>query len=157
MEIGIRKAVATDCMAIMELVRELAVFERSPNAVTVTLEHFIESGFGKKPVWESFVACEIENAQERIIGISLYYIRYSTWKGSQLYLEDLVVTEKARGKGAGKMLFERTLQEARNIEVSGMVWQVLDWNTPAIDFYKKYGTEFDAEWINCVLNLRPNA
>lgn len=135
---------------MLELIRELAVFERAPDEVTVTLEHFIENGFGKNPVWEAFVAV---NDQEEIVGISLYYMRYSTWKGLRLYLEDLIVTESARGKGIGKMLFDQTVAEARNLKLSGMMWQVLDWNEPAIQFYKKYGAELSNEWVNCSLNL----
>jgi len=135
---------------MLELIRELAVFERAPDEVTVTLEHFIENGFGKNPVWEAFVAA---NDQEEIVGISLYYMRYSTWKGLRLYLEDLIVTESARGKGIGKMLFDQTVSEARNLKLSGMMWQVLDWNEPAIQFYKKYGAELSNEWVNCSLNL----
>lgn len=146
----IRKAIVSDCSRMLELIRELAVFERAPDEVTVTLEHFIENGFGKNPVWEAFVAA---NDQEEIVGISLYYMRYSTWKGLRLYLEDLIVTESARGKGIGKMLFDQTVAEARNLKLSGMMWQVLDWNEPAIQFYKKYGAELSNEWVNCSLNL----
>jgi len=83
----------------------------------------------------------------------LYYIRYSTWKGQRLYLEDILVTEKARGKGAGKLLFERLIQEAKDKKLNGMVWQVLDWNEPAIAFYKKYGAIIEDEWMNCSINI----
>lgn len=150
MEIKIRKAISSDCPCMMVLVRELAVFEKAPNEVTVTLEHFIDSGFGKNPVWKALVAVDSE---EKIIGISLYYLRYSTWKGTRLYLEDLIVTEEFRGKGIGKKLFDETLEQARLLGVGGMMWQVLDWNQPAIEFYKKYGTELSSEWINCSLRL----
>ena len=153
MGLVVRKARAEDCGDMMELVRELAVFEKAPEAVTVTLEHFVDAGFGKTPVWQAWVAIDHDGHKEKIIGISICYLRYSTWKGTQLYLEDLIVTESARGKGAGKMLFEKTLQEAKDLNVNGLVWQVLDWNTPAINFYKKYGSEFDAEWVNCLLPL----
>ena len=146
MNIKIRKATKSDCERMMELVRELAVFERAPDEVTVTMEHFIETGFGKNPVWQALVAV---NEEEKIIGISLYYMRYSTWKGLRLYLEDLIVTSAYRGKGIGKMLFESTVGEARKMGVTGMMWQVLDWNEPAINFYKKYKSHFDAGWINC--------
>jgi GNAT superfamily N-acetyltransferase len=155
MGIFIRGAVVEDCKNMLELIKELAVFEKSPDAVTVTLEHFINAGFGVNPVWRAWVAIESDGNREKIIGISLCYIRYSTWKGTQLYLEDLIVTESARGKGAGKLLFEKTIQEAKELRVNGMVWQVLDWNTPAIEFYKKYGVEFDSEWVNCLLTLNP--
>ena len=138
---------------MLELVRELAVFEKAPNEVTVTLEHFIETGFGKNPVWEALVAVEVKNGTEKIIGLSLWYMRYSTWKGLRLYLEDIIVTEAWRGKGIGKKLFNETLNEARSRNVSGVMWQVLDWNQPAIDFYKQFGAEFSDEWLNCSLTL----
>ncbi len=154
MNIKIRKATASDCPAMLELVRELAVFEKAPDAVTVTLEHFIETGFGKNPVWYALVAFESGDISEKILGISLYYFRYSTWKGLMLYLEDLVVNEAFRGRGIGKELFESTVREARDLGVCGMMWQVLDWNEPAIRFYKKYGSEVSGEWLNCVLKLK---
>jgi GNAT superfamily N-acetyltransferase len=152
MEFKIRKASAADCPRMLELVRELAIFERASNEVTVTLEHFIETGFGKNPVWKALVAVD---TTENIIGISLYYMRYSTWKGLMLYLEDLIVTESCRGQGVGKKLFDSTVEEARSMGVSGMMWQVLDWNQPAIDFYKKYGADISSEWLNCTLSLTP--
>ena len=151
MQINIRKALPADCERMMELVKELAVFEKAPNEVTVTLEHFIETGFGKNPVWYALVA--VDESNNLIIGISLYYMRYSTWKGLRLYLEDLIVTEEFRGKGVGKKLFDATVDEARRLGVSGMMWQVLDWNQPAIDFYKKYGADVSGEWLNCSLTL----
>jgi GNAT superfamily N-acetyltransferase len=155
MKITIRKAVAGDCTRMMELVRELAVFEKAPEAVTVTLDHFTESGFGKNPVWKAFVATLSTpgDPEEKLVGLSLYYIRYSTWKGQRLYLEDLIVTEEARGKGIGKMLFDRTLQEARDLKMKGMTWQVLDWNEPAILFYRKYGASIESGWLNCNLSF----
>ena len=154
MSIRIRKANASDCPRMLELVRELAVFEKAPDAVTVTLEHFIETGFGMNPVWKALVAVDEENENEKILGISLYYMRYSTWKGLMLYLEDLIVTQEYRGKGIGKLLFDQTVQEARNMNVCGMMWQVLDWNEPAISFYKKYGADISSEWLNCILSLK---
>jgi len=154
---------------MLELVRELAEFERAPNEVTVTLDHFIQAGFGPDPVWKALVAVvdkagndkpvADEHANDRgsnggdIVGISLWYIRYSTWKGRRLYLEDLIVTESYRGKGIGKLLFDATVEEARKMQYGGMMWQVLDWNEAAISFYKKYGTSFDGEWVNCSLNF----
>lgn len=156
-DIKIRKAVPADCERMMELVRELAVFEKAPDEVTVTPEHFKESGFGKNPVWQALVASDAGDPADIILGISLYYMRYSTWKGTILYLEDLIVTEKHRGKGIGKILFEHTIKEARNMGVSGMMWQVLDWNQPAIEFYKKYGAAMSNEWVNCNLSLRLEA
>ncbi len=154
MDVKIRKAVISDCEQMMDLVRELARFEKAPNEVTVSLEHFIESGFGTNPVWYALVAVESGTDSEKIIGISLYYMRYSTWKGLRLYLEDLIVTESYRGKGIGKKLFDNTVEEACRLGVSGMMWQVLDWNEPAIEFYKKYGAEISNEWLNCSLSLK---
>ena len=149
MDIRIRRAVKEDCSRLLELIQELAEFERSPNEVTVTLDHFEESGFGQKPVWWAFVA-EVDG---KVHGFAMYYIRYSTWKGQRMYLEDLIVTEEMRGKGLGKLLFERLIQEAKEKSWTGITWQVLDWNEPAIKFYKKYDTRFDREWVNCSLQI----
>jgi GNAT superfamily N-acetyltransferase len=148
MSIEIRRARREDCPRLMELVHELAVYEKAPDEVTVSLEHFTESGFGAQPVWWAFVA-EVDG---HIEGFALYYIRYSTWKGQRLYLEDLIVTDAMRGKGLGKMLFDRLIEEMKEKQFSGMVWQVLDWNTSAIDFYKRYGAALDAGWINCSIS-----
>lgn len=145
----IRRAVKEDCARILELVKELAEYERAPQEVTVTLEHFEESGFGEKPVWWAFVA-ELDS---RVEGFALYYIRFSTWKGQRMYLEDFLVTEKLRGQGIGKLLFDQLIAEAKEKEFTGMVWQVLEWNEPAINFYKKYKASFDAEWVNCSISI----
>lgn len=144
-DIIIRRAVEEDCPRLLELIHELAVYEKAPNEVTVTLDHFQESGFGKKPVWWSFVA-EIDG---RVVAFALYYIRYSTWKGQAMYLEDILVTEKMRGKGIGKLLFDRIIEEAKEKKFNRIIWQVLEWNEPAINFYKKYNADFDPEWVNC--------
>lgn len=146
-EIKIREGRKEDLPRVLELIRELAEYERAPHEVTNTLEKLEEDGFGPQPVYGFFVA--EENA--RIIGLSLFYWRYSTWKGKRLYLEDIIVTESQRGKGAGKMLFDRTMQEALDENCTGMMWQVLEWNEPAINFYKKYGSKLDSEWVNCNL------
>jgi GNAT superfamily N-acetyltransferase len=143
----IRRAERKDCARIMELVHELAVYEKAPDEVTVTLDHFEESGFGPNPVWWAFVA-EIEGKVE---AFALYYIRYSTWKGQRMYLEDILVTEKLRGQHIGKQLFDRLIEEAKERKLKGIVWQVLEWNEPAINFYKKYDATFDPEWVNCGL------
>lgn len=140
----IRKAEKKDCEQMMQLIKELAVYEKAPDEVTVSMEHFIESGFGENPVWGSFVA-ELDG---KIVGMSLFYVRYSTWKGQRLYLEDLIVTEEFRGKGLGKILFDKTIEYGKKKGYSGMLWQVLDWNEPAINFYKKYNAKFDGEWLN---------
>jgi GNAT superfamily N-acetyltransferase len=171
MGIKIRKAIKEDCPAIMKLVQELAEYEKEPHAVTVTMEHFIESGFGDKPVWEAFVA-EVGTPSPRsgegrgevsregrgevgeVVGFALYYKRYSTWKGQRMYLEDLLVTDAMRGKGVGKLLFDTLIEECKAKNYSGLVWQVLDWNEPAINFYKKYeGVKFDGEWVNCSIEM----
>ncbi len=141
----VRKAVEADCPRLLELIQELATYEKATDAVTVDLSHFTESGFGAHPVWWAFVV-EVDGI---IVGFALYYIRYSTWKGQRMYLEDIVITESMRRNGLGKMLFDRLIVEARELNLNGIVWQVLDWNTPAINFYKKYNAAFDAEWINC--------
>jgi GNAT superfamily N-acetyltransferase len=150
MELIIRKATRADCPRLLELINELAVYERAPQEVTVTLEHFTESGFGARPVWWAHVA----EADGRVEGFALYYIRYSTWKGQRMYLEDLIVTEKMRGLGIGRLLFDRLIEEAREKNFAGIVWQVLEWNEPAINFYKKYEADFDGEWLNCSLKVQ---
>jgi GNAT superfamily N-acetyltransferase len=148
MNVIIRKAVREDCERLLELVNELATYERAPQEVTVSLEHFTESGFGINPVWWAFVA----EADGRVEGFALYYIRFSTWKGQRMYLEDLLVTEKLRCHGIGKKLFDRLIEEAKEKQFHGIVWQVLEWNEPAIKFYKKYNASFDNEWVNCAIN-----
>lgn len=141
---NIRTAQVEDAPFLLELIRELAIFELAPNEVTVTLDEFIDAGFGSHPIWKAFVA-EVDN---QIVGMSLYYDRYSTWKGKKLYLEDLIVTEKYRKTGIGKLLFETTLQYAKENNYKGMVWQVLDWNESAIKFYDKYQSNINAGWLN---------
>jgi GNAT superfamily N-acetyltransferase len=128
-------------------VKELAEYERALGEVTNTVDKMEEDGFGRKPIFGFFVA-EVDLV---IVGVSLYYYRYSTWKGRRLYLEDIVVTEKMRGQGIGKLLFEATLAYSLEQKCAGMMWQVLDWNEPAINFYKKYNAKFDSDWINCSL------
>lgn len=145
----IRPAVVSDCEAMIQLIKELAVFEKEPESVTVTMDHFREAGFGANPVWYAFVA----EVQGKITGMALYYIRYSTWKGKRIYLEDLVVNEAYRGMGIGKALLQQLIYFAKQNGYSGMMWQVLDWNTNAIEFYKQFDVAFDGEWINCTVNF----
>lgn len=149
MEHTIRFAQKEDCPRLLELVKELALYEKAPNEVTVTLQQMEEDGFGKNPVWKAFVL-EMDN---QIVGMSLFYDRYSTWKGRRLYLEDLIITESKRGLGLGKKLLDKTIAYAQENNYTGMMWQVLDWNTPAIEFYKTYNSNFDQGWINVNLNF----
>lgn len=147
--IHIRKALSTDCPRMMELIHELAVYERAPDEVTVSLAHFVESGFGTNPVWWALVA-----EQDGIIqGFALYYIRYSTWKGQRMYLEDLIVTEAARGNGIGALLMNGLINEAKERHLNGITWQVLNWNEPALNFYRKFNARLDDEWVNGILEV----
>lgn len=148
-QIVLRAAIKEDCPQLMDLIKELAIYEKEPDAVTVNMEHFIDSGFGTNPVWWAVVA-EVDG---KVVGCALYYIRYSTWKGQRMYLEDLIVNEAWRGKGIGKALLDELIQIAKDKGYSGIMWQVLDWNEPAINFYKKYNANFDNEWINVTVDL----
>ncbi len=145
----IRKAELKDCGPMMELVKELALYEKAPEEVTVTQAHFEASGFGPAPVWWAFVA-EYEG---RVVAMALYYVRYSTWKGQRMYLEDIIVTEQHRQQGIGRQLMDALMAEASERGFSGISWQVLDWNEPAIQFYKKYPAVFDGAWINVAVQL----
>ena len=155
MEITIRKAIQADCHRMMELVKELAVYEKAPDEITVQFDHFVESGFGENPVWWALVAETTRpDGLKEVQAFALYYIRYSTWKGQRMYLEDLLVTEKLRGQGIGKLLFDQLIEEAKIKKYNGIAWQVLDWNEPAINFYKKLGSvQFDATWMNCSIEI----
>jgi GNAT superfamily N-acetyltransferase len=152
----LRTAVREDCKRLLELIQELAVYEKAPDEVVVTLAHFEESGFGANPVWWAFVAAApnpSKGGEEEVVGFALYYIRYSTWKGQCIYLEDLLVTEQMRGKGVGKLLFEAVMNETKNRGFKRMCWQVLDWNEPAINFYKKFNATLDPEWMNGIIDF----
>jgi GNAT superfamily N-acetyltransferase len=149
MEVTVREGRKEDLPQVLELVKELAAYEKALHEVSNTLEMMEEDGFGEHPVFGFFVA----ERDSLIIGISLYYYRYSTWKGRRLYLEDIVVTQSERGAGIGKLLFDATVKKAKDDNCTGMMWQVLDWNEPAINFYKKYGTRFDDGWLNCHLDF----
>lgn len=143
----IREGLREDLPHVLELVKELAEYEKASHEVINTVAMMEHDGFGPQPVYGFFVA---EN-DRGIVGLSLYYWRYSTWKGKRLYLEDIIVTERERGNGIGKLLFDRTMKHALDENCSGMMWQVLDWNEPAINFYKKYGASLAQEWVNCNL------
>ena len=145
----IRKGEKKDLFAVLDLIKELAEYEKALDQVENTVARMEADGFGENPVY-GFLICK-ENG--KIIGTSIYYYRYSTWKGKRLYLEDLVVTESKRGVGAGKLLFEATLNIGKETNCSGMMWQVLDWNEPAINFYKNYDTRFEDNWINCNIDF----
>lgn len=143
----IREGKWKDLPRVLELIKELAEYEHAPNEVTNTVAMMEKDGFGPNPIYGFFVAEE----SDTLVGLALYYYRYSTWKGKRLYLEDIIVTETFRGKGIGKQLFEVVLKKTVSEKCTGMMWQVLDWNKPAIDFYKKYNANLDSEWINCNL------
>ena len=145
----IRSATAKDVPHLLELVRELAVFEKAPNEVINTEEKMLEDGFGVNKLFDAFVA----ELNGEIIGLAITYYRYSTWKGKCLYLEDLIVTEEHRGIGAGQQLFTHCIDFGKENECHKMIWQVLDWNKPALDFYTLYGAHLDGEWINGSLDL----
>lgn len=147
----IRQARQEDCPALYALVQELAIYEREPEAVTQTLADFTALGFGPAAIWQALVA-EREGV---IVGMSLWYWRFSTWKGKELYLEDLIVTEAYRKEGIGLALFEATIKVAEEAGAVAMRWQVLDWNEPAIQFYKKMGAEIDTQWWNGRLAIVP--
>jgi len=134
---------------MLELIKELAVFENAPLEVANTEERMIEDGFGVDKIYDAFVA-EIDN---KIVGTAITYYRYSTWKGKCLYLEDLIISEAYRGLGAGQQLFNYCIDFGKENNCKKMIWQVLDWNQPAIDFYKKYGAHLVGEWINGSLDL----
>lgn len=141
----LRPATAADAPAMHALIVELAIYEREPEAVEVTAAELADDGFGEDPAYGAFV---VEDAEHGVFGMALFYEKYSTWKGRCLYLEDLVVTAPQRGRGAGLALFKAVAAEAANRGCRRMEWQVLDWNEPAITFYKGLGAELDPAWVN---------
>lgn len=147
--ITIRKGTPADVEAAFRLIKELAAFEKAPEQVINTVEQMLIDGFGEKPIFDLLVA----ETNQKIAGIAIYFIKYSTWKGKCLYLDDIVVQESLRGKGIGKQLFDAVVAEAKLSNCQQLQWQVLNWNMPAINFYKKYDTVFDAEWVNCKITL----
>lgn len=138
----IRKGIATDMAEVLKLIKELAVFEKEPDAVIVTENDLIRDGFGENPLFYTFVA-EVDS---RIIGMALYYYRYSTWKGKTIHLEDLIVTQQCRGTGAGFALYSKIIQQAKKDCVKRVEWNVLNWNQSAIDFYTKSGATILDDW-----------
>lgn len=148
-EVVIREGRPDDMAATLALITELAIYEKAPNEVVTTEQQLIADGFGPNKIFDIFVAVQ----EGSIVGIALYYTKYSTWKGRCLYLEDIIVTERLRGQGIGKLLFDEVALVAKERGVHRMEWQVLDWNEPAINFYKKYNAELDGEWLNGKLGL----
>ena len=142
--IQIRKGTETDIEQALHLIKELAIYEKAEGEVEVTPAEMLDWGFGKDKLFDFFIA--IEN--DVIVGLALYYFKYSTWKGKCLFLEDIIVTESQRGKGIGKLLFDKIIQVSKETKVRRMEWQVLDWNEPALNFYNKYNATLDGEWIN---------
>jgi GNAT superfamily N-acetyltransferase len=149
-DITIRKGVESDIPDVLILIKELAEYEQSSDSVEVTEDQLLADGFGISPAFEFLVAIH----KNKAVGLSLFYYRYSTWKGKGLYLEDLVVTKSSRGWGIGSKLLLETAKFAKKQHCTGLYWQVLDWNTPAIEFYKGLGTKFDSEWVNCKLDQK---
>jgi len=147
----VRSGNVSDLPRVLELIRELADYEKALDQVTNTIEAMKKDGFGPNPLYGFFVA---EDDQDGIVGLALYYYRYSTWKGKRMYLEDIIVTAAHRGRGLGKALFDRIIEKGIEEECTGMMWQVLDWNEPAIGFYRDvYHAELDDEWINCSISI----
>lgn len=138
----IRKGTPNDMASVLDLIKELAIFEKEPDAVVVTESDLVRDGFGENPLFHTFVAEE----DGVIIGIALYYYRYSTWKGKTIHLEDLIVREKSRGTGAGFALYKAIIQQGKQDKVRRIEWNVLDWNTPAIAFYEKSGAKVLSDW-----------
>ena len=147
MDFIIRKGEEKDLQEVLELIKELAEYEKMPEKVDNTIELMKEEGFGNDPLF----GFQVAERDDKVIGAAIYFTKYSTWKGKKFYLEDLIVTESERGKKVGKALFEKCLELTKEGGFHSMLWQVIDWNSPAIKFYKKYDTEFTKEWIDCSL------
>jgi len=142
MKITIRRALISDAKAILNLIQQLADFENEPNEVEVTIEDIEKDGFGEKPLFQTFVA-EVEN---KVVGLALYYYRYSTWKGKTIHLEDLIVSEDMRKKNIGGLLYTAVINQAHQEKLRRVEWNVLDWNTPARDFYINSGAKILKGW-----------
>ena len=144
MNIIIRKATKEDMPQVLELIKELALYEKAPQEVTNTVADMINDGFSDKPVF----FCDVAELDGKVVGMAIYFIKYSTWKGKGVYLDDILVTENLRGKGIGKLLFDNVIRTSQQLSAKQLHWQVLEWNESAINFYKKYDAELDNEWIN---------
>ena len=140
---NIRKGRIEDMPAVLDLIKELATFEKEPHAVVVTVNDLERDGFGVKPLFHTFIAEE----NDEIVGMALYYYRYSTWKGKTIHLEDLIVKEEKRGVGLGFKLYSEVIAQGKYDGVRRIEWNVLDWNTPAIDFYEKSGAKIYKDWL----------
>ena len=147
MKAVIRKGFKEDLPAVLNLIKELAEYEKEPHEVVVTLQDMERDGFGENPIFK-FLVAEVD---KKIVGMALYYIKYSTWKGKCVYLDDIVITQSYRRKGLGKLLFEAVVKATKDVRAKRLEWQVLDWNTPAIEFYKNYDAKFLKEWLSCRL------
>lgn len=141
-KMNIREANPSDMPSVLRLIKELARFEKEPEAVEVTVEDLINSGFKKNPAFKAYVA----ETEERIVGMALFYERYSTWKGKSIHLEDLIIEKDYRGKGFGNALYSEVLKYAYKFKFKRVAWEVLEWNTPAIDFYENTGAKILKEW-----------
>lgn len=148
MQVTVRKGTKEDMPAVHALICELALYEKAPQEVTNTVEDMLADGFGDSPVFH----CLVAEVDQRVVGMAIYYIKYSTWKGKGVYLDDIVVTDSYRGHGIGRKLFVRLAQECALLGVNQLHWQVLDWNEPAIRFYKRFSAMLDSEWVNCKLD-----
>jgi len=148
MNVTIRKGLKSDIPQVLELVKELAAYEKAPDEVAVTIEEMELDGFGTNPIFQFFLT-EVDG---KPVGVALYYIKYSTWKGKCVFLEDIIVTEEYRKYGIGKKLFDEVVKVAKEMGARRMEWQVLEWNEPAIKFYEKLNSHFDSEWLNCKLS-----
>lgn len=160
MSVTIRKAKKQDLSSVLKLIKELALYEKAPEEVTLTLKQFEKDFKSKNSLFHIFVAERLtpnpspkEMNRKEVVGIALYYYGYSTWKGKRIYLDDIVITEKMRGKKIGKMLFDTLIKEAKKNKVKQILWHILNWNKPALNFYKKYNAILDREWISGRLNF----
>ena len=148
MQCTVRKAEKKDVPDILRLIKELAEYEKASDEVKVTTDELERDGFGPDALYKAFVA----EAEGKVVGMALYYVKYSTWKGKGIYLEDIIVSEQYRRFGTGTILFNEVVKASKEMGARKMYWQVLDWNEPAIKFYKKYNATFEDEWLNGALN-----
>ncbi|MBF4486609.1 GNAT family N-acetyltransferase [Flavobacterium sp. CSZ] len=144
---NIRKGNPEDMESVLGLIQELAIFEKEPEAVVITVDDLVRDGFGEKPLFNVFVAeIQDESGNKEIVGIALYYYRYSTWKGKTIHLEDLIVKEKMRGTGLGSALYAEIMKQGKKDNVRRVEWNVLAWNTPAVKFYQNSGAKILEDW-----------